>query len=363
MVYEANADGSISYLGNELCDPIDSIAAGECDFSDVPDRVSNFDEQDRWSHITEINDGIHSATVDYFESLGAKFALLPITTRLSSPPNSDGDDVYAVDWFGQETYLSVSQQMYLESFLIQKDVDQAYSITNASRREKADETHLSEFHHIEYEGAVDHEECDQVALNLIKHILDHLLDHHRSNLDYFLAESEIERLEEIHRADPKFITLREAMDVLLEETGDEKYEELSMEHFGDWEEVFVSEYFGDRLVCVRDYPLAETGFTGQPNPDSEYDVAKISNVLWPGYREVVDVEERLNDPSAVRSKAEYLDVPESVYEPYLSLRESDTYQRTSGFGFGWDRLLQAILQMPTIFSASHYPRVHAHTRP
>ena len=51
------------------------------------------------------------------------------------------------------------------------------------------------------------------------------------------------------------------------------------------------------------------------------------------------------------------------YRPYLQSRQFEDYEETSGFGLGWERLLQGLLEMPFIYSISHFPRVDKTLKP
>ncbi|MEA3378085.1 MAG: amino acid--tRNA ligase-related protein, partial [Nanoarchaeota archaeon] len=91
-----------------------------------------------------------------------------------------------LEWFNlkRKAFLSESSQIYLELALMQKDIERVYSIYNSFRKEKADATHLSEFHHIEYEGKVSQEENEMIALNLIKEIIKNLLKNNYKDFIY-----------------------------------------------------------------------------------------------------------------------------------------------------------------------------------
>ncbi len=153
-----------------------------------------------WFHIAMINHRINISTHEYFDGLNAVFTALPMTTRMISSPGAVyGKEAISyttdtcpitLDWFNlkNKAFLSESSQIYLELALIQKNVDQVYSIYNSFRKEEADATHLSEFHHIEYEGKVSQEENNAIILKYLQKIIQDLLTKNRDNLSFFLTE-------------------------------------------------------------------------------------------------------------------------------------------------------------------------------
>lgn len=178
--YIANSNGSISYKGNKIFPPIKDICSIEVPINEFENRVRSFETDAMWGHIARINHRINISTNEYFDKLGALFTALPLTTRMISSPGAVyGKEAinYTTDtcpitikWFNlpREAFLSESSQIYLELAILQKNIDQVYSIYNSFRKEKADATHLSEFHHIEFEGKVNQLDNENIALNLIK---------------------------------------------------------------------------------------------------------------------------------------------------------------------------------------------------
>jgi asparaginyl-tRNA synthetase len=411
--YLANNDGSISYHGNKLFRSIDNIADTSYPTSEVEDRVRQFHSDAMWGKIARINHRINMSANDYFDRMGAFFTALPLTTRMISSPGA----VYgreAIDytsdtcpitlkWFKQKkkAFLSESSQIYLELALMQEGIDQAYSIYNSFRKEEADATHLSEFHHIEYEGKVDQKQNNAVALGLVGRILKDLITHNEEDLAFFISEEKIRSLgdlaENIQRI-PQ-ITFREALDALHEDTQKNKYKRFTMNgNFSSWEEVRLTEIYGN-MVAVSQFPLIEVPFYHAmvngveekwtehkvdiirggishwsnpfPTPSQlvEYDkertsfVADNTDFIWPGYRETIGSGHRVRSISELERKAEIFNLPREDYQPYLQSRELPGYVETSGFGLGWERLLQGLLEMPFIWSATQFPRGHTTLKP
>ncbi len=49
-------------------------------------RVDRLKHEEQFFHISNIDDGIFKSTIEYFSSIGAKWANLPLTTLMISSP-------------------------------------------------------------------------------------------------------------------------------------------------------------------------------------------------------------------------------------------------------------------------------------
>jgi len=206
--YTANKDGTISYKGNKVFKPVKNINSIGVPIKEIENRVEHFNTDKMWEHIAKINHQINMSANLYFEEIGSIFTALPLTTRMISSPGAVyGKEAinYTTDtcpitikWFElpNEAFLSESSQIYLELALMQKGINSVYSIYNSFRKEKADATHLSEFHHIEYEGKVNQIKNEEIALGLIKRIILDLLKKNKRDLEYFLSNKILKELEE-----------------------------------------------------------------------------------------------------------------------------------------------------------------------
>ncbi|MAG78437.1 asparagine--tRNA ligase [archaeon] len=366
-----------------------------------------------WGRIARINHQMNMSANDYFNGLGALFTILPLTTRMISSPGAVyGKEAidYTTDtspitlkWFKQKkkAFLSESSQIYLELALMQEGVNQVYSIYNSFRKEEADATHLSEFHHIEYEGKINQSQNNKVALGLVMHILRDLLTHNEEDLAFFLSEKKIKSLDDLAESIQGIpqITFREALDALYSDTRQDKYKKFTQDgNFGSWEEVRLTEIYGN-MVAVSQFPLLEVPFYhamvegveenwtehkidiikggifhwSNPIPSEssvvEYDkeqhsfVADNTDFIWPGYRETIGSGHRVRSISELEEKAQIFNLPREDYQPYLQSRELPGYEETSGFGLGWERFIQGLLEMPFIWSASQFPRGHTTLKP
>ncbi|MEM2956564.1 MAG: amino acid--tRNA ligase-related protein [Candidatus Pacearchaeota archaeon] len=168
--YCANKDKTMSYRGNKIFRPIKNVLEFDVPIDEIKNRVGSLKNNDMWFHLSKINHSINKSANNFFDKQGALFVNLPLTTRMISSPGAVYGKYklnYTTDtcpitlkWFDlpKKVFLSESSQIYLELALLQKNIDKVYSIYNSFRKERADATHLSEFHHIEFEGKINQEE-------------------------------------------------------------------------------------------------------------------------------------------------------------------------------------------------------------
>lgn len=374
--YRANHDGTISYLGNKIFKEIKDISKITPSIEEVENRVKDFSKNEMWEHISKINHRINLSANEYFDNLGALFTTLPLTTRMISSPGAVyGREAinYTTDtcpitlkWFDlkDNAFLSESSQIYLELAMIQKNVNHVYSIYNSFRKETTDSTHLSEFHHIEYEGKVDQTQNEIIVLNLLNKIIIDLLNKNKIDLAYFLSNEKLIELRKFaeNLLNVPRISFEEALKRLYEETGNEKYKEFSLKNFGAWEEIKLTELFGS-MVILKEFPLLEVPFYHAVVDGKEPFVANNSDFIWPGYRETIGSGHRVRSEEELNKKADIFNLPKSDYAPYLQTRKLNNYVTTSGFGLGWERMLHGLLEMPFIWSACQFPRINTTLKP
>lgn len=369
--YRAKKDKTITYKGNKIFPKQDKIDALAFSVDEARDRVVAMSKESMWGKIARINHRINKSANDFFDEMNSLFIPLPLTTRMISSPGAVyGKEKinYTTDtcpitlkWFDhpQNFFLSESSQIYLELSLVQEGVDHVYSIYNSFRKEEADITHLSEFHHIEYEGKVSQVENKKIILRFLSRIIKDLLTHEEKSLRCFLTDESFNELIDFEskiKSVPQ-ITFQDALDCLYAETKDDIYKKFTMcGNFGSWEEVKLTEIFSN-LVIIEEYPLLEVPFY-HAQIEGKPEVANNADIIWPGYREIIGSGQRITSIDELDQKADIFNLPREDYSPYLLSRRLDTYTQTSGFGLGWERLLQGLLEMPSIWSVAQFPRTN-----
>lgn len=369
-LYIPNKNHTIGYSGNKIYKPMKQIS-NAIEKAELYKRIEEFRTTKKWEHIARINQTIALSVNEYFNKLGSAFTLLPLTTRMISSPAAlygKGHIDYTSDtvpvklkWFNlkKDIFLSESSQIYLELHLINENLNSVYSIYNSFRKEKSDATHLSEFHHIEFEGKISQKENIRVMTKLIFNTIKKLLNNNIEDLSYFLYDEDIEDLKKLSNSTKiKEITFDQALDVLYTSTKNPKYKKFTTKYFGSWEEVKLTKEL-DNMVIISEFPLYEVAFYHAPIIDNKNrEVADNSDFIWPYYREFAGSGHRVRNMSELLIKAKKFNLPREDYKYYIQSRSSLTYKETSGFGIGWERMLQGLLKMPYIHSVATFPRVH-----
>ena len=156
--------------------------------------------------------------------------------------------------------------------------------------------------------------------------------------------------------------LKKVLELLFKETGEEKYKEFTLRNFGSWEEVKITEILGN-MILIKEFPLLEVPFYHAIVDGKNPIVANNSDIIWPGYREILGSGHRVRSEEELDEKAKIFNLPQEDYAPYMKTRKLKNYKETSGFGLGWERILQGLLEMPFIWSASQFPRVDKTLQP
>lgn len=360
----------ISYTGNKRYKKIEDVLTSQ----HIPlDRTLNeLITDDTFHHIQKIDSTIFNATIKYFQSIEAEWFNLPLTTRMISSPGEvyAGDTLnYTTDtlpielkWFNnnKKIFLSESSQFYLELGLLLKNTDKLFSIYSSFRKESSDFSHLSEFQHIEFEGHVDYQKNIEIFKELIKYITKEIIKNNYSDLYYFLTEDEIKYLANaFNENNLELISFRDALNILYDKTGDKTYKEFTLEHFGSWEEIYLTNTI-NKNVILTEFPLLQIPFyhNGIKKEIDGVPVAQNADLILLGYREVIGSGARINDEKDLQKKAQIFNLPLEDYDPYIKSRKMNLYKPTPGFGMGWQRYTHWLLKLPYITNVALFPRTH-----
>lgn len=372
--YEAKKDGTVDYIGNKVFPKVEDVHSKKLSTHDIENRVNSLHDDRIWPAITRINNRLNTSITEYFNSIGALFVPLPLTTRMISSPGAVyGKEVInyttdtcpiTLDWFDlpNKAFLAESSQIYLELTLLQKGIDHVFANYHSFRKEPSDSTHLSEFHHVEYEGHVSQLDNLKIINDMLRKAVYDIVNNNKADLEVFLSDEKIKKLsEEFMKVIPK-VTLINALELLHQDTQLDKYSYFGLKEFGSWEETRITQIIGG-TVAVTEMPLLEVPFYHAQKNAIVPAVADNADILGGGYREIMGSGHRVTSIAELERKATLFNLPKNDYEPYLQSRRFPDYKETSGFGMGWERFIQFILEMPFIYSASLFPRIHSSLKP
>lgn len=281
---------------------------------------------------------------------------------LNLPKTEQGDVDYTQDFFGGESFLTVSGQLNVEAYCLA--LSKVYTFGPTFRAENSNTTrHLAEFWMVEPEIAfADLDDLVALAEDFLKYVFRAVLKECPDDMAFFAERIEpqaITRLETLIEQPFQQVDYTEAVDI-LQKSG-KKFEfkpewgiDLQTEH-----ERFLTEQHFNGPVVVVNYPDEIKAFYMRLNDQRDGEPGRTvaaMDVLAPGIGEIIggaQREERL-DVLTNRMQAHGVDVEQ--YSWYLDLRRYGTVPH-AGFGLGFERLVSYITGMANIRDVIPYPRV------
>ncbi len=299
---------------------------------------------------------IHTPIITGSDCEGAGEMFRVTTLPMSRVPITDGEIDYSKDFFGKEASLTVSGQLNAEIYALA--LKNVYTFGPTFRAEKSNTSrHLAEFWMIEPEMAF----CDingnmDAAEDFIKYILRYVLEHCSEDMAFFNSMIEkgiIENLEHIIKSDFERITYTEGVDELLKSKKNFEFPvkwgmDLQSEH-----ERFLTQEVFKKPVIVTDYPKDIKAFYMKQNDDGK--TVRAMDVLVPRLGEIIGGSERENDYNKLLNRIEEMGLNADDYWWYLELRKYGSVPH-SGFGLGFERLIQFVTGMQNIRDVIPFPR-------
>ncbi len=273
------------------------------------------------------------------------------------PRASDGTVDWSRDFFGRAAYLTVSGQ--LEAEIGALALSNVYTFGPTFRAENSNTArHLAEFWMIEPEMAF----CDlagnmELAEAFLKHVFAAVLENCPDDMEFFakrIDETVIETLRHVIDSPFEHISYGEAIEIL--ERADAGFEfpvkwgvNLQSEH-----ERYLAEQHVRRPVVVTDYPAGIKAFYMYLNDDER--TVRAMDVLVPRIGEIVGGSQREDRLDVLTRRIREHGLREEDYWWYLELRRFGSTPH-SGFGVGFERVVQFMTGMANIRDVIPFPRV------
>ncbi len=323
--------------------------------------------------VTRVRHATARAIHEFFDRNGYFWVNTPIITasdaegagelfRVSTldlanlPRSADGEIDFGQDFFGRETYLTVSGQLNVEAYCLA--MSKVYTFGPTFRAENSNTArHLAEFWMIEPEVAfADLDQLNRLAEDFLRSVFSSVLERCPEDMAFFaerIEPSVIDRLEKLIKS--PFVRMDYAEAIRILENSGREFDyppswgvDLQTEH-----ERYLTEQHCQAPVIVSNYPAEIKAFYMRMNDDGK--TVAAMDVLAPGIGEIIggsQREERL-DVLTRRMRDEGLD-PET-YDWFLDLRRYGSVPH-AGFGLGFERLLNYITGLANIRDVIPYPR-------
>ncbi|WP_228236951.1 asparagine--tRNA ligase [Allomuricauda sp. M10] len=341
--------------------------------------------------VMRVRSALAFAIHSYFQQKGFYYMHAPIITgsdaegagemfRVTSldakkpPLDENGNVDYSEDFFGKETNLTVSGQLEAETYAMA--LGKVYTFGPTFRAENSNTSrHLAEFWMIEPEVAFNDLAANMdLAEDFIKSIIRYVLEHCKDDLEFLegrLLDEEkskpqaersemtlLEKLKFVVENNFKRVSYTEAIDILRNSNPNKKkkfqyiIEEWGADLQSEHERFLVEKHFKCPVILF-DYPAKIKAFYMRLNEDGK--TVRAMDVLFPGIGEIVGGSQREERLEVLQQKIKDLGIDDKELWWYLDLRKFGTAVH-SGFGLGFERMVQFATGMGNIRDVIPYPR-------
>ncbi|MEZ4952153.1 MAG: asparagine--tRNA ligase [Saprospiraceae bacterium] len=321
---------------------------------------------------------MHTPIITGSDAEGAGEMFQVTTLDINKPPRTENGEVnFKEDFFGKATNLTVSGQ--LQGEIAALALGKIYTFGPTFRAENSNTPrHLAEFWMIEPEVAFNdiYDNMD-LAEDFVKYLINHILNNYPEDLEFLdnrIKQAEKNMKQEDRRpmgliemlrfvVDNSFerITYTDAINILR---NSKPYKKGKFEFPVEWgkdlqaehERYLVEKHF-QKPVVVRDYPKAFKAFYMRENDGTEpgKETVAAMDILFPYIGEVIGGSQREERYEKLQERIKDQGIHEEELWWYLELRKFGGCPH-SGFGLGFERMVQFITGMSNIRDVIAFPR-------
>ncbi|MBL4831270.1 MAG: asparagine--tRNA ligase [Aliivibrio sp.] len=275
---------------------------------------------------------------------------------VNTPMTDEGTVDYDKDFFGKETFLTVSGQLNAETYACA--LSKVYTFGPTFRAENSNTSrHLAEFWMVEPEVAfADLDDAAKLAEDMLKYVFAAVLEERRDDLEFFaqrIDKDAITRLEQFVTSDFAQVDYTDAIKI-LQDSG-RKFEfdvewgiDMSSEH-----ERYLAEVHFKAPVVVKNYPKDIKAFYMRMNDDGK--TVAAMDILAPGIGEIIGGSQREERLELLDKRMIEMGIDPEHMGWYRDLRRYGTVPH-SGFGLGFERLVSYVTGMQNIRDVIPFPR-------
>lgn len=286
------------------------------------------------------------------EGAGEMFQVVTEQELNEGSPQSDGLNSF----FGRRAGLTVSGQLQAEVFA--QALGSVYTFGPTFRAENSHTSrHLAEFWMLEPEMAFCNLDCNMdLAEEMLKYLLNDAVEHCQEDMalfDKFIEKGLIDKLRHVIDNDFVRVSYSDAVEELLK--SGRRFEfpvswgvDLQSEH-----ERYLTEEAYRLPLIVTDYPASIKPFYMRVNDDPT--TVAAMDILVAGIGEIVGGSQREERHDVLLGRMQEAGIDEEEYQWYLDLRRYGTTPH-SGFGLGFERLVQFVTGMHNIRETIPFPR-------
>ncbi|MBK8509731.1 MAG: asparagine--tRNA ligase [Candidatus Competibacter sp.] len=294
-------------------------------------------------------------TANDCEGAGSLFRVSTLDA-LNPPRDARGDVDFDRDFFGRETFLTVSGQLNVEAYCLA--LSKVYTFGPTFRAENSNTSrHLAEFWMVEPETAfADLKANAELAETLLKSIFKTLLDQRADDMAFFAQRIDktcIQRLEQVIKVPFKWLDYDEAIRILTDSNRAFEFPvrwgmDLQSEH-----ERYLSEHYVGGPVVLMNYPKEIKSFYMRLNDDGR--TVAAMDVLVPGIGEIIGGSQREERLEVLDARLDELGMNKTAYSWYRDLRRYGSVPH-AGFGLGFERAVSYVTGMSNVRDVIPFPR-------
>lgn len=272
------------------------------------------------------------------------------------PRDEQGKVDYSEDFFGKESFLTVSGQLNGETYA--SALSKIYTFGPTFRAENSNTSrHLAEFWMVEPEIAfADLEDAAALAETMLKYCFKAVLEERRDDLEFFtqrVDKTVLERLESFVSSDFAQVDYTDAVEIL--KNCGKKFEfdvEWGIDLQSEHERYLAEEHFKAPVV-VKNYPKDIKAFYMRLNDDGK--TVAAMDVLAPGIGEIIGGAQREERLEVLDARLAEMELDQEDYWWYRDLRRYGTVPH-AGFGLGFERLVSYVTGVANIRDVIPFPR-------
>ena len=300
---------------------------------------------------------VHTPIITCSDAEGAGEMFRVTTLDMDNPPRLENGEIdYSKDFFGKSANLTVSGQLEGETYAMA--FGNIYTFGPTFRAENSNTArHAAEFWMIEPEIAfADLNDDMQLAWDMIKYIINHVMDNCKAELEFFnsfVDKTLLQRLSDLRDADYAKVTYTEAIEILEKSKEEFKFPvywgvDLQTEH-----ERYLTEKVYKKPIFLIDYPKDIKAFYMRQNDDGK--TVAAMDLLVPGVGEIIGGSQREERLDVLAARMKELGLEEKDYWWYMNLRKYGGTKH-AGFGLGFERIIMYLTGVSNIRDVIPYPR-------
>ncbi|MDN7123650.1 asparagine--tRNA ligase [Pseudidiomarina sp. 1APP75-32.1] len=275
---------------------------------------------------------------------------------MNLPLTEQGAVDYSKDFFGKESFLTVSGQLNVETFACA--LSKVYTFGPTFRAENSNTSrHLAEFWMVEPELAfADLNDIADLAEDMLKYCINAVLEERADDMAFFqqrIDKTVLDRLQQI--VSNKFVHMDYSEAVEILQNCGKKFDyavewgtDLQSEH----ERYLAEEHVGAPIV-LKNYPKDIKAFYMRQNDDGK--TVAAMDILAPGIGEIIGGSAREERLDRLDARMQEMGLPMEHYSWYRDLRRYGTVPH-AGFGLGFERLVTYVTGMTNIRDVIPFPR-------